>query len=167
MRGAAFFSIMLVAFAAVAAGEANLNGATTITADRMLTENEKGLIRFIGHVEASHKDINLKADEVEVYSNEKKEAVSRIIAMGNVVVTRGDRRLTGGRAELDYDLKRVVLTGNPTIDEKGNSISGEKIVYQYDKEGIIIDGGAQKKATLILPMADKDKDKEKDKGKGD
>jgi lipopolysaccharide export system protein LptA len=167
MRGAAFFSILLVAFAAVAAGEANLSGATKITADRMLTENEKGLIRFVGNVEATHKDINLKADEVEVYSNEKKEAVTRIIATGNVVVTKGDRRLTGGRAELDYDLKRVVLTGNPTIDEKGNSISGEKIVYQYDKEGIIIDGGAQKKATLILPMADKEKEKEKEKGKGD
>ena len=159
MRASVIFAVMLSLFAAVAAGDANLNGATTITADKMITENEKGLMRFIGHVEASHEDINLKADEVEVYSNEKKEAVSKIIAIGNVVVTKGQRRLTGGRAELDYDLKRVVLTGNPTIDEKGNSISGEKIVYQYDKEGIIINGGERKKATLILPM--------KEKGKGD
>ena len=152
MRAYLIFAVMLASFSAVASGDANLGGATTITADKMLTENEKGLLRFIGHVEASHKDINLKADEVEVYSNEKKEAVSRIIAIGNVIVTKGQRRLTGGRAELDYDLKRVILTGNPTIDEKGNSISGEKIVYQYDKEGIIISGGERKKATLILPM---------------
>jgi lipopolysaccharide export system protein LptA len=155
MRALFFLALMLTVLTAVSFGESNPNEGTQITADKMLTENEKGLLRFIGNVEAKHKDILLKADEVEVYSNEKKEAVSRIIATGNVVVTKGGRRLTGGHAELDYDLKRVVLTGNPTIDEKGNSISGEKIIYQYDKEGIIIDGGSRKKATLILPMQEK------------
>ncbi|MBI3795188.1 MAG: hypothetical protein HY280_10765 [Nitrospinae bacterium] len=130
--------------------------ATLITADKMTSENVKGRMRFIGHVEATHKDILLTADEVEVYSTEKKEAVSKIIASGNVVVTRGTKKLTGGHAELNYDTKHVVVTGNPTITEKGNTLSGEKISYQYDKEGIIIDGGVGKKATLVLPMPKKE-----------
>jgi lipopolysaccharide export system protein LptA len=154
---ALFFAFL--AGVAPAAGGAPAKSDTLITADRMVSENEKGRMRFTGHVEASHKDILLTADEVEVYSTEKKEAVARIIASGNVVVTRGTKKLTGGHAELDYEKKRVVVTGSPAITEKGNTISGEKIAYQYDKEGIIIDGGSGKRATLVLPMPKKENKK--------
>lgn len=120
---------------------------TVITADQMVTENNRSRVLFIGHVEAAHHDLRVKADKVEVYADERKETLEKIVADGNVVVTKGERKLTGGHAELLYAVRQVIVTGNPAVNDKGNLLSGEKIVYSYDKEGIMMGGGIGKKAS--------------------
>lgn len=123
---------------------------TLITADRMSTESGDNRILFEGNVEARHSNMVLKADHLEVYGDEKKESFTKIIALGNVRVTKGDHRLEGGRAELTYADKKVVITENPVVFEKENKISGERIVYSYDNGGIMIEGGSGKKASVEL-----------------
>lgn len=121
---------------------------TVITADQMVTENNRSRVRFIGNVEAAHHDLRVKADKVEVYADERKETLEKIVADGNVVVTKGERKLTGGHAELLYAQRQVIVTGNPAVNDKGNVVSGEKIVYSYDKEGIMMGRGSGKMAVV-------------------
>jgi len=162
MRTPALSVIFLVCLAmSVFAETAVKPPQTQITADKMITEEEHKRVRFVGNVEAIHEDLKLRADEVEVYSDENKETLSRIVAIGNVVVTKGERRLTGGHAELNYAEKEVVVTGSPTVNDKENRISGEKIIYSYGKEGIIVDGGSGKRATLLISSPKKDNKSQK------
>lgn len=123
---------------------------TVITSDRMSTERGENRIIFEGNVEARHDGMLLQSDHLEVYSDEKKESFTKIIAVGNVRVTKGEHRMEGGRAELTNDDKKVVVTEDPVIFEKGNKISGERIIYSYDNGSIMIEGGDGKKASVEL-----------------
>lgn len=131
-------------------GAEPLDLKTLITADRMTSESGTNRILFEGNVEAKHDNMVLKADHLEVYGDEKKENFTKIIAIGNVRVTKGDHRLEGGRAELTYEDKKVVITDNPVVFEKENKISGERITYSYDNGGIMIEGGSGQKASVEL-----------------
>lgn len=142
-----FFWLILLA---AVCGAEPVDLKTLITADRMSTESGENRIVFEGNVEAKHNNMVLKADHLEVYGDEKKENFTKIIAIGNVRVTKGDHRLEGGRAELTYEDKKVVVTENPVVFEKENKISGERIVYSYENGGIIIEGGSGKKASVEL-----------------
>ncbi len=142
-----FFWFILLA---AVCGAEPIDLKTLITADRMSTESGENRILFEGNVEARHNNMVLKADHLEVYGDEKKESFTKIIALGNVRVTKGDHRLEGGRAELTYEDKKVIITDNPVVFEKENKISGERIVYSYDNGGIIIEGGSGKKASVEL-----------------
>ncbi len=150
MRYVAYILFIWFCFLAAAYGETNGQPRTMITSDQMITESGQNRVRFLGHVEAHHDNMVLNADELEAYTDEQKEKLVKIIAVGAVKVVKGDRHLEGGRAELVFADKKVTLTGEPVVFEKQNRISGERIVYSYDNGGIMIDGGSGTRASVVL-----------------
>ncbi len=144
------FTAILTHYGQISAQEAEKKVKTVITSKEMVSENDKGMMRFSGNVELIHGDLYMKSDEMEVYSDETKKKLIKIIATGNVLITKGERVISCDKAELFADEEKIIMTGNPEVTEKGNRIAGEKIIYFYAKEGIIVHGGNEKKASVLI-----------------
>jgi len=129
----------------------------TVTSEKMISESGKNRVRFMGNVVAVHGELTLKSQEMEVYSDSEQKELKRLIATGNVVITKGGRVAKGQRAELYNIEKKLIITGNATITEKGSNITGEKIIYFYDKEDIIVEGGTTERAYLKITPSAEDK----------
>ena len=133
---------------------------TVVTADRMISEADKNRYRFIGNVRARHGEITLVANELELYTDEEKK-MKRIVAMGDVVITKGKRIATGQHAVMYNDEKKLVITENASITEDSSNITGEKIIYFYEKEDIIVGGDEKGRASFkILPSGNNNEDNE-------
>ena len=150
----------------IVAPDSSDNVKTDVVSDKMVTDSEKNMVRFIGNVVAHHGKMTVKAKELELYSDEKQETMKHLFATGNVVITTETRVMKSDRAELYKADKKLVLTGNASITKGDNRIAGEKIIYFYDKEDIIVGGGTTERATFkVIPSKENQaKGKEDEKG---
>lgn len=104
--------------------------------------------RFTGGVKATRAEVVLTCDEL-VVSFASRDRVRTAVADGHVVVTQGERRAVGARAELDADSGEIVLTGAPELSEGPNRMRGEKVTLWLDDErvrceqcSLVVDGEA-------------------------
>ena len=147
----------------IAAPDSSDNVKTDVVSDTMITDSEHNMVRFIGNVVAHHGKMTVKAEELEIYSDEKQETMKHIFATGSVVITTETREMKSDRAEFYKADKKLVLIGNASITKGENKVTGEKIIYFYDKEDIIVGGGATERATFkVIPSKES-----QDKGKKD
>jgi lipopolysaccharide export system protein LptA len=119
-----------------------------IEADRMVSQEAKNSVVFIGNVDASQGKVTIRADEMTVQYEEsepggKKEAdksgkgkskVKRLICIGNVQVTQEDWLGTGERMDYYADERKVVLSGNAKASEGQNMVSSDNITYFLDEK---------------------------------
>ncbi len=159
-----FFLLLFCFLPAVAfGGEVKKGGVKqerekiVVTSEKMISESGKNRARFMGNVVAVYGELTLKSQEMEVYSDGEQKELKRLIATGDVVITKGERVAKGERAELYNAEKKIIITGNASIIEKGNNISGEKIIYFYDKEDIIVEGSMTERASFKINPSDKEK----------
>ena len=91
------------------------NTASTIeiTSDRMRSENGGQKIIFSGNVSVTSDITVITSDIVEVYNNSDKKEAEEIVAIGNVKITRGNKKARGDRAVYLKTLQKIILTGNP------------------------------------------------------
>ncbi len=65
-----------------------------ITSDRMRSENGGQKIIFSGNVSVSSDITVITSDIVEVYNNSDKKEAEEIVAIGNVKITRGNKKIS-------------------------------------------------------------------------
>lgn len=145
--------LSLTAFPAFSAGpkisDEDKKQPLEIKSKKMRSENEGKKIVFSGDVVSTWGDISVKSDILEVYAdpdakdkkasnNQPSQDLDKIIAIGNVRVKKGDRRLKGDRADYDNAEQTIVIVGKPKAVawEGENSIEGEKIIYKLDEDKI-------------------------------
>ena len=58
-------------------------------------------------------DLKITSDIMEIYNTEDKKETDEIVAIGNVVITRGTKRAIGDRAVYLDKLQKIILTGTP------------------------------------------------------
>lgn len=135
--------------------EADKKAPLKVTSDRMVSDNKNNLMVFTGTVVAVKGKLTVKADKMTVWSNDDQSDISKIQAIGSVVITKGDKIATGEKAVYFADAKKIVLTGNPVLREGRNRAHGERVIYFFDREDMIIVGGEKNRSTVILFPKDK------------
>jgi lipopolysaccharide transport protein LptA len=111
-----------------------------ITSDRMRSENGGQKIIFSGNVAITKKGMNITADILEVYNTPDKKQTQEIVAIGNVKISRGDKKAKGDRAVYLEHLQKIILTGNPKAVawEGDDIIEGREMIFLMDKDRFVV-----------------------------
>ena len=107
-----------------------------ITSDRMRSENGGQKIIFSGNVAVTNDDMVITSDIIEVYSTSDKKQTDEIVAIGNVEISRGNKKAKGDRAVYLKHLQKIILTGNPkAIAWEGDDIiEGREMIFLMKKD---------------------------------
>ncbi|WP_417910350.1 lipopolysaccharide transport periplasmic protein LptA [Candidatus Electronema sp. PJ] len=113
-----------------------------IEADRMVSQEEKNSVVFIGNVDASQDKVTIRTDEMTVFYEQsspdkpknKSSKVKKLICVGNVQVTQEDWLGTGERMDYYADERKVVLSGKAKASEGQNMVSSDTITYYLDEK---------------------------------
>ena len=111
-----------------------------ITSDRMRSENGGQKIIFSGNVAITKDDMVITSDIIEVYSTSDKKQTDEIVAMGNVEISRGNKKAKGDRAVYLQHLQKIILTGNPKAIawEGDNIIEGREMIFLMKKDRFVV-----------------------------
>jgi len=114
--------------------------AIEITSDRMRSENGGQKIIFSGNVAITKDDMVITSDIIEVYSTSDKKQTDEIVAMGNVEISRGNKKAKGDRAVYLQHLQKIILTGNPkAIAWEGDDIiEGREMIFLIKKNRFVV-----------------------------
>ncbi len=132
-----------------------------ITSDRMRSENGGIKIIFSGNVISYKGDLKITSDILEVYNSEDTKETDEIVAIGNVIITRGLKKATGDKAVYLDKLQKIILTGTPkaTAWEEDSMIEGREMIFLLDKDRFVVN------ERVRMKMYPKDKEKKPEKKK--
>ncbi len=166
--------LFLLAFACVTAGPTSGFSAEKmvsdkpikITSDSLEADNNAKKIYFRGSVRAIQDDINITCDTMSVTYGGKTEGstggkaegstpsggqdIEHIVAEGNVVITQGNRVITGKQAEFFQKTRTIVITGDPVAKEGQNTIRGGKITFYIDENKSVVEGARTKQVEAVI-----------------
>ena len=79
-------------------------------------------------------------DIIEVYNSKDKKQTEEIVAIGNVIISRGAKKAKGDRAVYLERLQKIILTGNPkaTVLEGNDIIEGKEMIFLMKKDRFVI-----------------------------
>ncbi len=128
-------------------------GAIEITSDRMRSENGGQKIIFSGNVVIAQPGMAITADIMEVYNTPDKKQTEEIVAIGNVDIVRGEKRMKGDRAVYLYQLQKIILTGSPKAIawEGKDTIEGREMIFLIEKDRFIVNERVRAK---LFPKSD-------------
>ena len=164
-----FWPVLLVTVAlmtgvALAAGESKTavpdketeDQPILIKADQLISNNEEKWAEFIGNVKVTQADMVIDSDKLRIYyrgelldteekSNEKQDALKKIVATGNVNIKTSKYTAESDKVEYDAGSMTITMIGdNSKVVSGKNSIAGSKIIL-YRKDNRIKVFGNQKK----------------------
>lgn len=135
----------------------------SIEADRMVSQENKNSVVFIGKVDARQGTLSIKADEMTVFYAEKKgetpqkqqnnqpsSQVEKLICTGNVKVSQGDWLGVGSRMDYFARERKAVLSGNAKAWQGRNMVSGKSIVYYLDEKRSVAEPDANSRVRAII-----------------
>jgi lipopolysaccharide transport protein LptA len=138
---------------------ANKDKPIEITAERMRSEDGGVKIVFSGNVIGIWGDLTINSDILEIYnSGEEKKETDEIVAIGNVIITRANKKAKGDRAVYLDKLQKIILTGKPTATawEDKNIIQGKEMIFLLEKDRFVVNDRVRMK---LFPEKKSDKDK--------
>ena len=147
--------------------ESNSSAPIHIEADRMISQEQKNSVGFIGNVDAKQGDITIRADEMTVYYTEdngrkkghgRSSEVKKLICKKHVEITEGDWLGTGNRMDYFAKDRKVILSGNAKAWQGQNMVSGKTIIYYLDEKRSIVEQDKKKSGrvkAVIHPESDK------------
>ena len=140
-----------------------------IVSDRLEVNQGKREIIFLGHVMAKKGDLTVLGDRMTVIYRSVKETskknpgqkvldnelsgtdqIEKILAQGNVKISKGDIVAIGDKAIYYQVLQKLVLEGNPKVSRGGDFISGQRVIILLKENKSIVEGGRDEpvKATI-------------------
>jgi len=143
-----------------------------IEADQMLSNQHDNSVLFSGRVEAKQEDLSIHSDEMTVYYSgngnaagqsplEGNKDLKRLLATGNVEITKQDWVATGNQAEYFSDERKVVLTGNTKVVQNNNMVTGDTFTMYLDEGRTIVERSQAKKGERVKAFFYPDSDKKK------
>lgn len=76
--------------------------------------------------------------------------LQEVVAIGDVVITQGERKATGGRAVFDQVKRQVTLLENPVLRDGQNEVAGERIIVFLDENRSVVESSPKKRVSAIL-----------------
>jgi len=134
-----------------------------ISSDKMVASKDQSMVEFTGKVKAVRADSVLIADSVKVFfhaSETKKEGqsnVKRILAVGNVEYTEGERKAFSDQADYDTTDQILVLTGDQARLLTGKSwITGKKITLFKAEDRVVVESTEETRVEAFFDADDQD-----------
>ncbi len=150
----------LLAAPAALAADKTQRDPVTIEADSAVFDERQGQSIYTGHVIITQAEMQIRADEVTVYT--KEDALQRIVATGEPVHFRqqreGEKEIHGEARRLDYraDDEHLLLQDQAWLTQGGNRFSGQRIEYDMLRERVTAaqaEDGSQRVRVTIQPKA--------------
>lgn len=106
----------------------------------MRSEDGGKKIIFSGKVKGQWGELKIDSDILEIYNDKKGNQTDEIVAIGNVVITRGTKKAKGDRAVYLDTAQKIILTGSPkaTAWEENNIIEGKEMIFLLDKDRFVV-----------------------------
>lgn len=124
---------------------------TTITADRLEVRRQEGHAIYTGNVVATTADFTVTADRMDFYFDAKMEAVERMVAVGNVEISRLDgSTVASERATYSVLEETVVLEGQPRAWQEGNMVTGTRITLYFKEDRQVVEGDEVERVTAVI-----------------
>jgi len=124
---------------------------TTVTAGRLEVSRKERRAIYTGNVVATTTDLTVTADRMEFYFDEKMEAAERMVAIGNVQVSRSDgTRAVSQQATYDILQEQVVLEGQAVAWSRGNKVSGMRITLFIKEDRELVQGDERERVTVVI-----------------
>jgi lipopolysaccharide export system protein LptA len=147
LRRAAQTAVTLLCILLSAATAFSEDEPIHIEADRMVSQEQDNSVVFIGNVDASQGNINIRSDEMTVFYSQKDSGkgkkqssqVKKLICLGNVEITQDDWLGTGKRMDYFAKDRKVILSGDARAWQGQNMVSGKTIIYYLDEKRSIVE----------------------------
>ena len=141
---------------------------TTIYSNTLVVDQNLRQFVFEGEVRAKREGMVVDCQKMIVYylvdptkneSNIESGRIEKIVALGNVIISRPDGSVArAGKAVFYENERKVVLTENPFIKQGPDSVEGHRITMFLNENRSIIEGGETKRVkATIFPKEEKGK----------
>jgi len=125
-----------------------------VTSDELEFDYEANRVVYRGTVNVVQGDIAIDCKELVINlarAGEKDDLqLQEVVAIGDVVITQGQRKATGGRAVFDQVKRHVTLLENPMLRDGPNEVAGERIVVYLDENRSVVESSPKKRVSAIL-----------------
>lgn len=121
-----------------------------ITSDKLIAQENIGLYTFIGNVVAKRKDATLYANKMDVYKDLKTGDISKIVCIGNVVITQPNKLAKANEAIYELKDQKITLIGNAYVKSGKNVIKSDMIVYYLDKKYAVAQGSKNERVDVTI-----------------
>jgi lipopolysaccharide export system protein LptA len=141
-------------------------GAIVIKSQSLELDNSKRTVTFTGRVDARRDDMTINCEKMLVYyidqSANKESAktnvrIDKIVATGNVKISRPDGTLAMAEKAVYYESdEKVVLTGRPVVKQGNDFVEGSRITLYLKEKRSIVEGSEEEKVRAVLhPRSEK------------
>lgn len=125
-----------------------------VTSDELEFDYEANRVVYRGTVNVVQGDIAIDCKELVINlarAGERDDLqLQEVVAIGDVVITQGQRKATGGRAVFDQVKRHVTLLENPMLRDGPNEVAGERIVVYLDENRSVVESSPKKRVSAIL-----------------
>lgn len=120
----------------------NLSDMVEIEADRLDVDTQKGQAVFQGNVKASKGDILVKGAMLTLKYDNKTQKVTSLIAENDVYVLWQDKEASCDKAVYQLDRNMMELIGDVVITKGQERLSGQKVIVDMASDTQVVEGGS-------------------------
>jgi lipopolysaccharide export system protein LptA len=113
-------------------------GPVVITSETLTADNKARTALFEGSVTARTGTMTINSDRMLVYYSEGGR-ITKIEAMGNVRLVKGERVITSDEATYFAEEEKVIFTGRPKAAEGSNMVTGTRMIYLMKEDRSIVE----------------------------
>jgi lipopolysaccharide export system protein LptA len=122
------------------------NEPTHISANTLTLKNKERVFVYSGDVLVKQGEMNLSSKTLEGYYSEKNQ-IQKMVAKGEVVITKTDLKATGGQAVYEAATEIITLTEGPQVEQNGSILTADKIKVFLNEDRSQAEG--QVRVTLV------------------
>jgi len=108
-----------------------------ITANKMEVFESEGIVMFTGKVFGVREDFKVWCDRMYVYyttTQEGKKKISKIIALGRVIIEKGKWKAYAGKAVYFKNQEKLVLEETPKVWHGKNLVEGDVVIIYFNED---------------------------------
>lgn len=125
-----------------------------VEADRMEFDYEQNRLVYKGAVHVVQGDLELTSRSLHVTfarTGELERAqLEKVVALGDVVITQGERRASGHRAVFNQINRQIVLIGDPVLRDGPNEVQGDRLTVYLDEGRSVVESSPKKRVSAVL-----------------
>jgi lipopolysaccharide transport protein LptA len=119
-------------------------------------DQKSGKALLSGNVHVTNGEMEVWADRMDVRMDAQDD-LETLLAVGNVVIKKGDDVAICGRAEYDAAKTKLILTDTPVVRRgKNMRLTAPIFTYDQDKEKFVADGNGGRAKLTFVPEGGKD-----------
>lgn len=112
-----------------------------VEADKLDVYRTKGEAFFQGNVKARRTDMRLRSKTMRLFYDNTTRKVKQLTATGDVFIDWQDKQATCQQAVYQFLEKRMILTGDVVIVRGEERITGQRVVMDMASDHQVVEGG--------------------------